>query len=94
VRAPAANASSDKDEASKCAKYLWAIVQAHDVMREFREARFKGHPAIAPVVNFHVFRSRVTKSAFEKLNTMVTALTQKMSGLDSLQGRVAKLEKK
>lgn len=94
VRAPAANASSDKDESAKCAKYLWAIVQAHDVMREFREYRFKGHPAIAPVVNFHVFRSRVTKTAFEKLNTAVLALTQKMSNYDSLQGRVSKLEKK
>jgi hypothetical protein len=94
VRAPAANASSDTDASAKCAKYLWAIVQTHDIMKEFREHRFKGHPAIAPVVNFHVFRSRVTKTAFEKLSSAVTALNQRMSNFDSLQGRVAKLEKK
>ena len=94
VRAPAANASSDTDASAKCAKYLWAIVQTHEIMKEFREYRFKGHPAIAPVVNFHVFRSRVTKTAFEKLNAAVTALNQRMSNFDSLQGRVAKLGKK
>ena len=94
VRSPAANASSDKVESAKCAKYLWAVLQVHDIMREYREKRFRGHPSIAPVVNFHVFQTRVTKVAFDELNARLVSLANKFSGLDSLQGRVAKLEKK
>ena len=94
VRSPAANASSDKDVSSKCAKYLWAVLQVHDLMKEYREKRFRGHPSIAPVVNFHVFQTRVTKVAFDELSAKMVALAAKFSGFDSLQGRVAKLEKK
>lgn len=48
VRSPAANASLDKDASAKCAKYLWAVLQVHDIMKEYRDKRFRGHPSIAP----------------------------------------------
>ena len=63
-------------------------------MKEYREKRFRGHPSIAPVVNFHVFQTRVTKVAFDELSAKMVALASKFSSFDSLQGRVAKLEKK
>mmetsp|Transcript_6937 Transcript_6937/g.10101 ORF Transcript_6937/g.10101 Transcript_6937/m.10101 type:complete len:432 (-) Transcript_6937:2302-3597(-) len=94
VRSPAANASLDKDASNKCSKYLWAVLQVHDIMKEYREKRFRGHPSIAPVVNFHVFQTSVTKVAFDELNSRMVALSSKFSAFDSLQGRVAKLEKK
>jgi len=62
-------------------------------MKEYCEKRFHVHPLIAPVMNFHVFQTRVTKVAFDELSAKMVALVAKFLGFDSLQGRVAKLEK-
>jgi hypothetical protein len=35
VRAPAANAVADKNPISKCAAYMWALIQANRVQKEF-----------------------------------------------------------
>ena len=39
-----------KDLVQRCAKYLWAVLQPHQVMKSFSEQRFQNHTAIAPVV--------------------------------------------
>ncbi len=60
-RAQASNATMDRSLSSQCATYLWALVQAHKVMKEFVEARFRNHGAIAPVIVLHIFKTRVTR---------------------------------
>jgi hypothetical protein len=79
-RAQAANATMDADAKSQCASYLWALVQYHKVIREFIDARFRNHGAIAPVIVLHIFKTRVTRVS------MTTSLKR-------LEGRLANLEK-
>jgi len=79
-RAQAANATMEKDAKSQCASYLWALVQSHKVMREFIDARFRNHGAIAPVIVLHIFKTRVTRVAMA-------------SSIKRLEGRIAVLEK-
>jgi len=81
VRAPASNAMAEVNPVTKCALYLWCLIQANRVQKEFLDTRFRNHPTIAPVIILHVFRTRVTKVAFKE-------------GLKRLEGRIALLEKK
>ena len=81
VRAPASNAMVEVNPVTKCALYLWCLIQANRVQKEFLDTRFRNHPTIAPVIILHVFRTRVTKVAFKE-------------GLKRLEGRIALLEKK
>jgi len=80
VRASAANASREKNQVSKCASYLWASIQAHRVVKEMLDARFRNHVSIAPVIILHVFKTRVTKVAHS-------------AAIKRLEGRIAALEK-
>jgi hypothetical protein len=79
VRATAANATSEINPSTKCATYLWALIQSHRVMKDYMDARFRNHPSIAPVIILHVFKTRVTRVS---LNNHVKRL----------EGRIAKLE--
>jgi len=79
-RAQAANATMDPDPASQCSTYLWSLIQSHRIMREFLDARFRNHGAIAPVIVLHIFKTRVTRVAMT--NT-----------IKRLEGRIAALEK-
>jgi hypothetical protein len=49
-------------------------------MKEFIDARFRNHGAIAPVIVLHIFKTRITRSA--------VSMTVKR-----LEGRIAALEK-
>jgi len=60
VRASTANATSEPNPSTKCATYLWALIQSHRVMKDYIDARFRNHPSIAPVIILHVFKTRVT----------------------------------
>jgi hypothetical protein len=79
-RAQAANATMDVNPKSQCATYLWALVQSHKIMKEFVEARFRNHGAIAPVIVLHIFKTRVTRVAMQ-------------SHIKRLEGRISALEK-
>jgi hypothetical protein len=79
VRATAANATSEINPSTKCATYLWALIQSHRVLKDYIDARFRNHPSIAPVIILHVFKTRVTRVS---LNNHVKRL----------EGRIAKLE--
>jgi hypothetical protein len=63
VWASAANAARDKNPVTRCSTYLWASIQAHRVMKEMIDARFRNHVSIAPVIILHVFKTRITKVA-------------------------------
>jgi hypothetical protein len=79
VRATAANATSEINPSSKCATYLWALIQSHRIMKEYIDARFRNHPSIAPVIILHVFKTRVTQVSHN-------------NNVKRLEGRIAKLE--
>jgi len=79
-RAQAANATMDNDPRSQCTTYLWALIQSHRIMKDFADARFRNHGAIAPVIVLHIFKTRVTR----------TAMT---SNIKRLEARLATLEK-
>jgi len=79
VRASAANATSEINPSTKCATYLWALVQSHRVMKDYIDARFRNHPSIAPVIILHVFKTRVTRVSHN-------------NHVKRLEGRIAKIE--
>jgi len=56
------------------------LIQSHKLMKEFIDARFRNHGAIAPVIVIHIFKTRVTRV------TMA-------SHVKRLEGRLAALEK-
>ena len=80
VRTAAANALSDPSAVSKCATYMWCMIQAHKIQQEYLDSRFRNHPSIAPVIILHVFRTRVTQVTYK-------------AELKRLEGRVAALER-
>lgn len=62
-------------------------------MKDFLDSRFQNHPAIAPVINLHVFKSHVILVAHTKLQAEIKALSTKLNFLDKLNDRMGKLEK-
>jgi len=73
-RAPADRAASKMDGATRTTGYLWAMIQVHREMKLIRGHNFRGHPSVAPVITLHVFKTRVTTSAFEKLTESIRSL--------------------
>lgn len=63
-------------------------------MQTFKDLRFSHHPIIAPVVNYHVHQTMATKDSVAKMMGQISNLTKQLSHFDSLQGQLAKLEKK
>jgi hypothetical protein len=45
---------------------VWAALKAHMVQQAYKEARFREHPSVSPVVLFHLYEHRVAKSVFDK----------------------------
>ncbi len=79
VRASAANAMSEVDATTKCSTIMWAVIQAHRVMKHFLDMRFRNHPSITPVIILQIFKTRVTRVSHS-------------TNLKRLKGRIAKLE--
>ncbi len=97
-RAPASKANVISDPALKTTTYLWAMIQVHRVMKDIRDSQFRGHPSVAPIINLHVFKTRVTTTAFHKLSDSLKAFTKQLGDnqklMDKLDDRIMKLEKK
>jgi hypothetical protein len=97
-RAPADRASSKLDQTACTTAYLWAMIQVNRELKVIRSHNFRGHPAIAPVITLHVFKTRVTLTAFDKLLDSLKSIDKKLSDMqknfDKLHDHVAKLEKK
>ena len=86
------------DATSRTTAYLWAMIQVHREMKNIRSHNFRGHPAVAPVITLHVFKTRVTLSAFDKLSDALKSIEKKLTdtqkNFDKLHDRLSKLEKK
>jgi hypothetical protein len=93
-RAKASNAANLPALSDRTAAYLWAMVQAHQIMSSFSVHHFRGHPSVAPVVMLHIFTTRATTSALDKTKDTLSKLAKKVDTLDKLEARLAKLEKK
>ena len=63
-RALADRAASKMDSSTRTTAYLWSMIQVHCEMKLIRGHNFRGHPSAAPVITLHVFKTRVTTSAF------------------------------
>jgi hypothetical protein len=93
-RAKAANAAELTTPNAKLTAFLWAMCQTHQVMNTFLSHRFRGHPAIAPVVLLHIFTTRVTTRAHDEVLTSLTKISKRVDFMDKLNDRLTKLEKK
>jgi hypothetical protein len=86
------------DSATRTTAYLWAMIQVHREMKVIRTHNFRGHPAVAPVITLHVFKTRVTNTAFERLSESLHSLDKKVTDVqknyDKFQDRLSKVEKK
>lgn len=74
------------------------MIQVHRELKNIRAHNFRGHPAVAPVITLHVFKTRVTNTAFDKLAESLKSIEKKLTdtqkNFDKLHDRVSKLEKK
>ena len=97
-RAPADRAASKMDQSTRTTAYLWAMVQVHQELKLIRYHNFRGHPAVAPVITLHVFKTRVTNTAFRSASDAIKSLEKKLAdaskNFDKLHERLQKLEKK
>ena len=74
VRLEGAIAKRERDKFVKCARYLWASLQAHRIQQEFTRVEFRGHPIIAPIVNLHLFKHRVPVTLYRKSEARIKSL--------------------
>jgi hypothetical protein len=97
-RAPADRAASKMDCTTRTTAYLWAMIQVHREMKMFRSHNIRGHPAVAPVITLHVFKTCVTNTVFEKLSENYRSLEKKIGDLqknyDKVQDHLSKENKK
>jgi hypothetical protein len=86
------------DGTTRTTTYLWAMIQVHREMKSIRGHNFCGHPAVAPVITLHVFKTRVTNSTFAKALESIRSLDKRITDMqknyDKLHDRLAKVEKK
>ncbi len=86
------------DNTTHTIAYLWAMIQVHRELKIIQSHNFRGHPAVAPVITLHVFKTWVTNTAFEKLVDALKSLDKKFTETqwtcDKLHDRLVKLEKK
>jgi hypothetical protein len=69
VRRCLANFANFKNEVRQqvATEYLSASLQAHRVIPEYTIHEFRHHPSIAPIINCHLYRGRVSWSVFNDL---------------------------
>jgi uncharacterized protein YdcH (DUF465 family) len=58
-------------------------------MKVIRTHNFRGHPAVAPVITLHVFKTRVTNAAFDKLTENYRSLEKRLTDLQKNYDKVA-----
>ena len=67
VRVPAQTASNMASTSDRAGITLWVLAQSHRVSAEFVAHRLREHPAVAGVINYHLFRFIVPLSLHHKL---------------------------
>ena len=97
ARVVAENAFNYPDRAN--ALYLWGVVQAHRVMKEFVKHNFSEHPAFHPKLLQFLFKTSTPRVEMAKMTTTINGLsglpatlTALSSSVDSVVSRVNTLE--
>jgi len=95
VRSIAANANTERNPIRKSARYLWAVLQSQQVMHNFTLKGFRDHPAIVPVINFHLVQTTASKVSVEMFvaDTMANLkiIDVWCNQIDALQAKIQKL---
>ena len=98
VRAPAQAASNMSSQSDRAGAYLWAIAQSHRVSRVFVAHRWREHPAVSGVINYHLFRFMVPLNSHNKLRVEFEALKKldkdRQAEISKLATRLKALEGK
>ena len=98
VRAPAQAASNMSSPVERAGSYIWAMAQSHRISSEFMSHRWREHPAVAGVINYHLFRFMVPLTLHNKLKGEVGSLTkdlkERQAELSKLATRLKILETK
>lgn len=99
VRVEAEAAHTSEDNANGF--YLWGVLQAHRVMKDFADKNFSMHPAFYPQLMMFLFENGTPRQDFDELKRMVKelkglpGLLEKLSQrLDNALSRIDSLEKR
>jgi len=99
VRVEAEAAHTSEDNANGL--YLWGVLQAHRVMKDFADKNFSMHPAFYPQLMMFLFENGTPRQDFDELKRMVKelkglpGLLEKLSQrLDNALSRIDSLEKR
>jgi hypothetical protein len=80
---------SDLPASMICAMYIYGTIKALAVQRNFSKADFHHHPCLAPVLNHHIFKTRVPLSMFTELTTSMAKLNKQMADMQCVIDRQA-----
>ena len=98
IRAPVQAASNMYLQSDRTGAYLWFIAQSHRVSRVFVGHRWREHPAVSGVINYHLFRCMVPLNSHNKLRVEFEAMkkldTYRQAEISKLATRLKSLEGK
>ena len=57
---------------------LWGTLRAHEIMKQYCDADFSGHPKIALILHEHLIRFSTPRSKFESLQTQMNERFEKL----------------
>ena len=81
------SANKDKDRAEKVALFIYTMGRAIHIQNEYIAASFKKHPAIATVINYHLFGNRVPQSIYD-IHT--TEMSEHIAAYNVWKGQVVR----
>ena len=81
------SANKDKDRAEKVASFIYTMGRAIHIQNEFVVASFKKHPAIATVINYHLFGNRVPQPIYD---VHTTAMSELIAARNIWKGQVVR----
>ena len=84
ARVIAEDPSSSLSETHLCAAYLNGTLHGLQVMKSFTVNGFRHHPCLSPVLNLHVFKTRVPMSMHKELMATVASQQKEISDLKRL----------
>ena len=92
VRAVAREALNSDDPEQVATLILWGAMCAHRVQQDFLNNKFRYHPSLAPIVNLHLFRHRVSPDKFisaqEKLEKTIGVVKKLQMEMGTVQNKL------
>ena len=79
--------NKEKDRAEKVSLFIYTMGRAIHIQNEFIAASFKKHPAIATVINYHLFGNRVPQSIYD---VHTTEMSEHIVAYNTWKGQVVR----